>query len=710
MIKDALYSIVYVIVGGIFDFICYIYEIFYALATLNLFNNDTYTEIVERMYVVLGLIMLFVLSYSLLRAVINPDEFAKGETSFPNMVKNIVISLVIITVLPAVFTVAMNFQNSILKQGSIPKLILAEYEEDSVQSGGRDIAYYAYLSIMYPNFDSGVCGEDRSVTTCRSNIRGGNEALSETDKAVHSGELSFTSYQNYSKATGDGKVTFQWFLGIIIGIFLLWVIANFCFDMALRVIKLTFYQIIAPIPVICRIIPGGKLKDVFSTWIKQTVSVYIEVFVRIAVLSIGIFLVNIITEYFSGFDTYGSLGTIQTIIMRLLLIIGVVMFMKEAPNLISKMFNLDTGGMKLGLMDKLAMGGVFAAGGAIGSLISSRGNPMAAIRGLKYGNKNKDFKVIGQEAAYAATKRDAYQNGITRRQIMSDRLRKSFGFDTKYEQETKKIDYQTKGIDEQIEEIKNQIETAKEPLLRDRVSDRLKGNNDFIKAKDDIENRVKKKLAEEKSNYTASISYEVDEQYDTGILDSNGNHIMATRRVTRTETGNLDALRKFIQKNQHNLNAEQVTKFSQAIAGAEKRLVSQYVADNVTQAAGTDGAGDHVLENLIADIRSDGILNSVMMDASGQSQLGASDRNDILTSAQLWDVLDNLGGNISNEFSALNRQTSNVTQQTIGLEHKVSELNREKQEIQAQKVNEQNRKYRVSSDIASRPPGGGGKQ
>lgn len=55
----------------------------------------------------------------------------------------------------------------------------------------------------------------------------------------------------------------------ICGLYVLWVITNFCFDMAVRVIKLMFFQIIAPIPVVCRVIPGGKMKDVFSTWMKK---------------------------------------------------------------------------------------------------------------------------------------------------------------------------------------------------------------------------------------------------------------------------------------------------------------------------------------------------------------------------------------------------------------------------------------------------------
>lgn len=721
-------SILLLIDGVIYNTIKYIYNIFNFIAGVNIFNDAAYQDITAKIYTILGLIMMFVLAYTLLKAVMNPDDFAKGEKSFPNIIKNVIISLVLIVVMPAIFSFAMDFQASILNNNTIYKFVLGRenLEEQNVDIGSQ-VAYYTFTSFFYPSEEFCTDGSgnmtSEQATACKSEIKSNGSTwyrpstwfsndvvtLAEVDSLVESGQASFTNYNDFSEAVADNEISYSMIISTVAGVFVLYVLLNFCFDVAVRVIKLAFYQLIAPVPIICRILPGGNMKDVFDKWTKQTISVYVEVFIRIAIMALGVYLITLVIDAFNtGIPNIDSLGFVARMIVRALLIMAVIIFIRQAPKLIGDIFHLDTGGMKLGLMDKLAMGGVFAAGGAVGSLISSRGNPLAAVRGLKYGNKNKDFKVIGQEAAYASTKREAYQNGVTRRQIMGDRLRKSFGFNTKYEQAMKEIDYQAKDIDEQIEAIKNQIEAAKELLLTERVSDRLKGNNDFIKVKDEIENRVKKKLAEEKSNYTASISYEVDELYDTGNLDSNGNHIMATRRVTRTETGNLDALRKFIQKNQHNLNAEQVTKFSQAIASEEKRLVSQYVTDNVTQAAGTDGAGDHVLENLVADIRSDGILNSVMMDASGQSQLSANDRNDILTSAQLWNVLDNLGGNISNEISALNRQTANINQQTIGLEHEISELNHSKQEIQAQKVNDQNRRYRSSSDIASKPPGGSG--
>ena len=109
--------------GIIYNLICYIFDIFYYLCGLQLFTDADYNEIVNKIYMILGLVMMFVLAYSLLKAVINPDEFAKGENSFPKLIKNVIVSLVIIVILPTVFNVAFSIQNSLLNYDVIPQLI-----------------------------------------------------------------------------------------------------------------------------------------------------------------------------------------------------------------------------------------------------------------------------------------------------------------------------------------------------------------------------------------------------------------------------------------------------------------------------------------------------------------------------------------------------------------------------------------------------------
>ena len=144
-------KILLLIDGVIYNLIDRVYSIFEFLARLNLFGEEQYNAIVNRLYIILGTVMLFVLAYALLRAIINPDDFAKGEHSFPNLIKNLIISLIIIVLLPTIFTVAFNVQNAILNTGTITKVILGEnnlgvQDGDVEMEPGRMMAYYTFTS------------------------------------------------------------------------------------------------------------------------------------------------------------------------------------------------------------------------------------------------------------------------------------------------------------------------------------------------------------------------------------------------------------------------------------------------------------------------------------------------------------------------------------------------------------------------------------
>lgn len=366
----------------IYRLVDYVYDIFNALAKVNIFDMNDYKTIVSRMYVILGMVMLFSLAYSLLKAVINPDEFAKGENSFPKLIKNVIISLAIIAVLPTAFSVAFNLQNTILNQNTIPKLVFGngtDYDNATREDAGEMMSYYVMTAFLHPNVE--WCNEkgyeidddtDINLSECASKIKGdgawlvtnGEDLKSVTEK-FKAGTYDISAFNDFGESAAAGKVTYNVFISTVAGVFLLYVLLNFCFDMAVRVVKLMFFQIIAPIPVICRVIPGGKLKDVFSDWMKKTISTYVEVFIRIAIMYLGVFMISQVVNNFSNIN-FGSLGVAQKLIAEALIIMGVVIFMRQAPKLIGDMFHLDSGSMKLGLMDKLAMGGALAAGATIG--------------------------------------------------------------------------------------------------------------------------------------------------------------------------------------------------------------------------------------------------------------------------------------------------------------------------------------------------------
>ena len=384
-ILSALWGFLLTIDGLIYNLICYVTEIFNSLVKLNVFTNEDYNDIVSRIYIVLGLIMLFVLAYSLLKAIINPENFSKGETSFSKLIGNTVSSLIIIAILPTVFSVAFNIQNSLVNQGTIYKIILGNDNNvssstDEIKDGGRDIAYYTFTSFFYENDQS-----DGENTDSSENSYDGIKS------AVYENGESFTKFSTLSEKVVDKSITYMFPVSTIAGIVILYILLNFCFDVAVRVVKLAFYQIIAPIPVMCRIIPGGKMKDVFSKWLKQVISLFVEVFIRMAAIAFGVKFVQIIVDSKDSLNIDASTGA-RRIVMALL-IMAVVIFIKQIPKIIGDMFGIDTAGMKLGLTDKLAMGGAFAGGAIVGGAISTLGRNVARIgkrvKDTEGGFKNK---------------------------------------------------------------------------------------------------------------------------------------------------------------------------------------------------------------------------------------------------------------------------------------------------------------------------------
>lgn len=450
-IVKAFYSIIVNLTGLLYNWICDLFEIFYVLCGIQLFSDNDYNNIVQKIYVILGLVMMFVLIYSLLLAVIDPDKYAKGDNSFPKLIQNVIVSLIIIVVLPTVFNAAFSFQNSLLKYEVIPKLILGDTSDlvkvegindpdtismpkmnvDGVEaSGGRAVAFYTFKTFLTydMNNDDNKCESD--YETCRDAVTAEKASITvaDVDSAVLASSRDFSHYSMFSGALYDGQLKFDFFISIAAGIFIIYVLLNFCFDMALRVIKLAFYQIIAPIPVICRILPGGKFKDVFSKWVKQVISLFIEVFVRILAITMGVYLIALIADKWDkGFPGIEVLDPLPKQIVLALLIMSVVMFIKQIPKIIGDLFGLDTGGMKLGLMDKLAAGGGLMAASVAGAgadmFLKNGVNAVKNFhdtKGQKFGTRAKAF-AAGVGSTLAGTVSGQVRAGI------GSRKAKNFG-------------------------------------------------------------------------------------------------------------------------------------------------------------------------------------------------------------------------------------------------------------------------------------------
>ena len=72
------------------------------------------------------------------------------------------------------------------------------------------------------------------------------------------------------------------------------IITGFTIDIAVRAIKLAVLRLVAPVPIISYINPPKQGGGAFDNWVKSLISTYVDLFVRIAIVYFGLFLIQII--------------------------------------------------------------------------------------------------------------------------------------------------------------------------------------------------------------------------------------------------------------------------------------------------------------------------------------------------------------------------------------------------------------------------------
>jgi len=465
-VADGVRAIFLAIDTTIYTFINSVYEIFLNLATMRFFTEDFFLSFANRIYVIIGVVMLFVITYSLLKAIVNPDEFTKGDNSVGKLVTNIVISLVLIAVIPTVFRYIYIVQDAVMQTNAIGTLIMGrantytvegasvdlstvegvnpEYCPDgncvvswgateinmgdfSRNHGGKLMAVTAFQPFFYlsPGFDdwdtrvtnplwggfgwyigagafcalgiatlkftafttigavASVCGATfgtAGVATYTGQVAGAVAGEEQTldsawAEAMYSGNFGhFTAFNEHIGTRNEtGPITYHWILSTIAGIFVLFVLVSFCFDLGIRAVKLGFYQLIAPIPILARIIPGQK--KIFDNWVKAVGTTFLELFIRVAIIYFGVLLISQTHIVFDNiWETSAGWGSwFVRNLTRLFVMFGILVFMKQAPKLISNIFGIDSGNISLGIKDKLSAVGAGITGIPVIGGLATRG-------------------------------------------------------------------------------------------------------------------------------------------------------------------------------------------------------------------------------------------------------------------------------------------------------------------------------------------------
>jgi hypothetical protein len=371
MIEDIFRSIFFFLDQLIYGFIPTLYKFIEILALQELFSEEALQDMAGNVYAILGVFMLFRLAFVLLNAIIDPDKLNDKQKGFPKMLGRAIVALVLIVAIPWAFSFAYKLQAVVVKEGLIGKIILGS-DATQEQDPGQQMAEMAFKAFMScnPSLDVGTGANQCDPEDLQTS--GFDAAFPKGDAEAKEANFEYLkTHLNDEAELTDGtagkvyKYSYTYVISTIAGGFILAMLIVFVFDIAVRVVKLGFLQLFAPVAVIGYIEPDG---GIFNRWLKMCTSTYINLFVRILSVTFVVYVLSLLGDslIFESVTDQGNIDAVKAF-TKVFIIFGALMFAKEAPAMIKSMFNLNEESIgTLNPMKKLGavpfVGGLAAAG------------------------------------------------------------------------------------------------------------------------------------------------------------------------------------------------------------------------------------------------------------------------------------------------------------------------------------------------------------
>lgn len=509
-------SIVYAIVG-------WAYDMFTVIAGARVLDESALRDLADRVYIVVGVVALFIVAYALLQAIIDPDKASKGDTSLGKIIPNIAIAIVGIAIVPTIFNYAYDVQRMILCNNVIPKLLLdnsVTYDDNGYyksENSGAEIATLLFESFFYPkNNDGGYAnvsseeGYIQMLHDTHGDFTGGD--LGQAYEDAKKGGWFWTTFSPFIDDVAKGNVGYLIIISTIAGGYCAYVLITYCFDAALRAVKLAYLEVLAPLPLLLMIVPGQK--KIFQNWLKKTLSCFFEIFIRIFAIVFVAFIMrhlpdlifNMSSMFNNGYGCLTNPGFITMLLIRALLINALFAFMKDAPKLVSDITGIDSKGFSIGLKGKGVLGDTLSTLGgtvtsAAGAGYFARKNGQDVIAAMKYG-ATKNLKGKGKGNQFGSSARDYYKNILRRDNEPSLLTGKQKTYDQNLDAYRKSaqngyVDYKKKKY-EQDSTFKGFVNDAMKETQNSRQADYLaakRNYNDVISKRDALVQQANNEVA-----------------------------------------------------------------------------------------------------------------------------------------------------------------------------------------------------------------------
>ncbi len=552
LLTNLLRTIGFFLDNIVYNLIPTIYQLFIYLSGIDIVNNsDQIGALIQRIYVLLGIFMLFKVSFSLIQYIVDPSAFGDKSKGFGKLITNVLVAMVLLVSVPSIFSFAMNLQQTVLESNVIGKLILGTGSSEPVSTQidtantnnitaanaevmAKDVQFMMFGAFYSLNTDisqfKDACGDDTifgssAMAANRSCIETLSTAIQEYDETqargiilddffktrdldtgVVSDRRDFYAFDSmlWWEEDGDYVINYLPLVSTFAGIFVVFLLTSFSIEVAVRVIKLAFLQMIAPIAIVSYIDPketigNGKLNG----WIKESVKTYFSLFLRLATIFLVMLLISVLasTVLADGSELAGQINDNDyNIWIYLFLIIGAFMFAKQVPNMIESIFGIKgSGEFSLNPFKNVGMAGLTGAalGGAATAIGAAQtgyhlsgGGVKGALRGLASGATGAVSGALGGGInAYRTGGKGFVKAGLSQAGNITQRMQDRHG---------------TTWRSRMTADFQN---VTGSPMTAEIQDQRVKAYDDITKGTDRLKEKAKKWATEDHTNNPYAIRY-----------------------------------------------------------------------------------------------------------------------------------------------------------------------------------------------------------
>lgn len=424
---------------ALFDRIVYglmaiLYDIFFNIADTTIFSSETIKNFYSRVQLIIGVVMIFKLSISVMQAVMDPDRLTNKDAGMGKIITRIVTMLAMFTaIIPLnipyaeegsynaylnenglLFGTLYSLQSRIIKGNVIGKLVLGNnsastsikgnLSEDEASQGDKLATFilktFVRLNLKKSAVDEGAFDSKGNLISDNLMCDGGYDDELEiyvnsdsTPGDILDGVTEWCKPPENIHDEDRYSYVYTPIISTICGIIIDIVLIGYCVDIAIRALKLAVLRLLAPIPIISYIDPKSSKDGSFATWTKSLTSTYIDVFLRLAIIFFVLFLIQDIIK--NGLDIpigNGAVGAFSTIFI----IIGLFYFARMAPKFIKDALGMKGSMTNVGLSGMLAGAGALRTGGNLGDAFRA-GRDAADANVMAY---NQGKQAPGMAASY----------------------------------------------------------------------------------------------------------------------------------------------------------------------------------------------------------------------------------------------------------------------------------------------------------------------